>query len=71
MKVKKILKNAPLGAFCNTFDLLSEIICIENQFLCSFYEWPLKTGFTVVIAKKPKWLSKLQLMPSNTVTSNS
>ena len=32
MKVK-VLQNAPLGAFCNTFDLHLAIIVIENQFL--------------------------------------
>ena len=28
----KVLQNAPLGAFCNTFDLHQAIIGIENQF---------------------------------------
>ena len=26
------MRNAPLGSFCNTFDLLEAIICLENQF---------------------------------------
>ena len=30
------LQNAPLRAFCNTFDLYLEIIRIENQFLMFF-----------------------------------
>ena len=38
------MQNAP---FCNTFDLHKAIICIENHFLLFFFEWPLKTGFTV------------------------
>ena len=29
----KVLQNAPLGAFCNTFDLHLAIISLENQFL--------------------------------------
>ena len=36
MKVKsiaKVLQNAPLGAFCNTFDLHSATIGLENKFL--------------------------------------
>ena len=28
-----MLQNAPLGAFCNTFDLHSAIIGLENQFV--------------------------------------
>ena len=32
-KDAKVLQNAPRGAFCNTFDLHSEIIGLENQFL--------------------------------------
>ena len=27
------MQNAPLGAFCNTFDLHEEIIGLENQFV--------------------------------------
>ena len=33
-------------AFCNTFDLHSAIIGLENLFLSSF-EWPAKTVFSV------------------------
>ena len=29
----KVLQNAPLGAFCNTFDLHYALIGLENQFL--------------------------------------
>ena len=29
----KVLQNAPLGAFCNTFDLHKAIIGLENQFM--------------------------------------
>ena len=32
------------GAFCSTFDFHLAI----TQFLVLFFEWPLKTGFTVV-----------------------
>ena len=45
----KVLQNeCSLGAFCNTFDLHYEIIGLEktNNFMY-FFEWPLKTGFTV------------------------
>ena len=35
MKVE-VLQSAPLGAFCNTFDLHSAIIGLENQFLVFF-----------------------------------
>ena len=34
-------------AFCNTFDLHLAIICLKNN-VGLFFEWPLKTGFTVV-----------------------
>ena len=40
------MQNAPLGAFCNTFDLQKAIIGLKKQFWYSF-EWPLKAGFTV------------------------
>ena len=36
-----------MGAFCNTFDLHSAIIGLEMNFGILF-EWPLKTGFTVI-----------------------
>ena len=41
MKVKsiaecKVLQNAPIGAFCNTFDLHQAIIGLENQLLLFF-----------------------------------
>ena len=45
MKVKSI-EECSLGAFCNTFDLHYAIIGLEFFF---FFEWPLKTGFTVYI----------------------
>ena len=32
----KVLQNAPLGAFCNTFDLHSAIKSLENHFLIVF-----------------------------------
>ena len=41
--MSKALQNAPHGAFCNTFDLHSAIIGLENL----FGEWPFYTGFTV------------------------
>ena len=37
-----------LGAFCNTFDLYQAVIGLENHF-CLVFEWPLKTGFTVLL----------------------
>ena len=38
------------GAFCNTFDLHSAIIGLENLFFfLSSFERPLKTGFTVYV----------------------
>ena len=40
------MQNAPRGAFYNTFDLHLATICHEDLFL-SFFEWPLKTGFTL------------------------
>ena len=43
MKVESIEE-----AFCNTFDLHPAIIGLENQ-LRSFFEWPLKTGCTVLL----------------------
>ena len=39
MKVERIAENSPLGEFCSTFDLHYAIIF--------FFEWLLKTGFTV------------------------
>ena len=33
----KVLQNAPLGAFCNSFDMYYAIIGIENQFWFSFW----------------------------------
>ena len=45
LKVESIAE-CSLGAFCNTFDLHYAIIGLENQFR-SFFEWLLKTGFTV------------------------
>ena len=46
MKVESIAEYS-LGAFCNTYDLHQAIIGLETQFLVFFFEWPLKTGFTV------------------------
>ena len=43
MQVESIA-DAPRGAFCNTFDLHG----LKNNFWSSF-EWPLKTGFTVIM----------------------
>ena len=49
VQVKSIAK-CSLGVFCNTFDLHKVIIGLENQFLVFFFEWPLKTRFTILIA---------------------
>ena len=38
-----------MGVFCITFDLHKVMISLENLFLI-FSEWPLKTGFTVVLS---------------------
>ena len=46
MKVESIAE-CSLGAFCNTFDLHNAIIGLETNFGLLF-EWPLKTGFTVI-----------------------
>ena len=46
MQVESIAE-CSLGAFCNILDLYLAIISLEDQFL-SFFEWPLKTGFTVL-----------------------
>ena len=43
----KVLQNAPLGAFCNTYDLHLAMIGIETQIFDVIFEWSLKTGFTV------------------------
>ena len=50
MQVESIAE-CSLGAFCNTFDLHYAIISLEktNNFL-SFFEWPLKTGFTIQLS---------------------
>ena len=37
-----------LGAFCNTLDMHQAIIGLKTQFLI-FFEWPVKTGFTVYV----------------------
>ena len=50
MKVESIAE-CSLGAFCNTFDLYLAIIGLEKQVLV-FFGWPLKTGFTVFVAKQ-------------------
>ena len=47
MKVESIAECS--RAFCNTFDLHQAIIGLENLF-----EWPLKTGFTVIRANKKR-----------------
>ena len=54
------MQTAPLGAFCNTFDLHLAIIDIENQFFCFLFEWPLKTGSThkhlgIYLSTNNKW----------------
>ena len=42
------MQNAPLRAFCNTFDLYKAIIGLENLFSV-FFEWPFHTGFTYMV----------------------
>ena len=42
------MQNAPIGAFCNTFDLNYATIGLEKQFVF-FCEWPYYTGFTVYV----------------------
>ena len=47
--MSKVLRNAPIGALCNTFDLQWAIITyvtLKNSFM-SFWVWPFYTGFTV------------------------
>ena len=49
LKQVKSIAECSLGAFCNAFDLHKVIISLQNQFLVSLlFEWPLKTGFTVI-----------------------
>ena len=38
LTIGSLMKNAPLGAFCNTFDLHKAKIGLENQFLV-FLSW--------------------------------
>ena len=45
MKVESIAE-CSLGTFCNAIDLHLAIIGLESQ-ISVFYEWPLKTDFTV------------------------
>ena len=44
----KILQYAPVGAFCNTFDLHKAMIGLKTNFGLHF-EWPLKTGLQYFI----------------------
>ena len=46
MKVE-VLQNAPIGAFCNTFDLHLAIIRLPKTNFGLLFEWPLKILFTV------------------------
>ena len=46
MQVESIAE-CSLGAFCNTFVLHYAIIGLEKNNFLSFFEWPLKTDFTV------------------------
>ena len=47
----KVLLNAPLGAFCNTYGLI-KIISLFKTFVLSILLWLLKTGLTVVLKVK-------------------
>ena len=42
----KILQDAPMGAFCNAFDLHQATSLLLRSFLAIF-EWSFYTGFTV------------------------
>ena len=44
-----LMKVESIGAFCHTCNLYKAIIGLENQLLVFFFEWPLKTGFTVFV----------------------
>ena len=44
----KLRSIAEKGAFCNTFDL-HKAIFVFKTFDLSIFEWPLETGFTVII----------------------
>ena len=57
MKVKSIAEYS-LGAFCNTFDLHLAIIGL-------LFEWPLKTGFTVICIFLHTNLSKIVVTQLN------
>ena len=43
------MQNAPRGAFCITFFTFIKLPFVFKTFLLSIFEWPLKTGFTVLI----------------------
>ena len=42
------MQNAPLGAFCNTFEL-HKLPFVIKIFVLSIFEWPLKTGFILFV----------------------
>ena len=50
MQVKSIAECSK-RAFCNTFDFIKLPFVIKN-FVLSIFEWPLKTGFTVLFILK-------------------
>ena len=41
------MQKAPLGAFCNTLDLIKPPFFMIKIFVLSFFEWPFYTDFTV------------------------
>ena len=43
----RVLQNAPLGAFCILLTFIKLPFVIKS-FALSIFEWPLKTGFTVM-----------------------
>ena len=42
------MKVESIAEFCNSFELHLGILSLENQILV-FFEWPLKTGFTIIL----------------------
>ena len=48
---RPVLQNAPMGAFCNTFDFI-KLPFVSKIFVLSIFEWPNKTGFTVEPVQK-------------------
>ena len=49
----KVLQNAPIGAFCNTFDLRLAIIRLENQFMVFLRAAILHMFRCILVSRRP------------------